>query len=85
LQTLTEQLSVALESARLYQDTQRRAAREKLVSEVTSRMRESLDVEFMLMTAAQEIRRATGLPEIVINLTPATARQSISTDERKSI
>jgi GAF domain-containing protein len=34
LQEIIEQGSLALESARLYQDTQRRAAREQLVGEV---------------------------------------------------
>lgn len=70
VQTLTDQLSVALESARLYQDTQRRAAQEQLVGEVTSRMRETLDVETVLRTAAQELRLALGVPELNIRLAP---------------
>jgi GAF domain-containing protein len=72
VETLTEQMGVALESARLYQDTQRRAAQERLVGEVTSRMRESLDMETVLRTAAQELRQALGVPELNIRLaTPA--------------
>jgi GAF domain-containing protein len=69
LETLAEQLGVALESARLYQDTQRRAGRERLTSEVTARVRESLDMETVLKTAVQEVRQALGLPEVVIRLT----------------
>jgi len=68
IETLTEQLSMALESARLYQDTQQRAAREQLTGEVTARMRETLDVETVLKTAAQEMRQALGLSKMVIRL-----------------
>ena len=42
LETLMDQLGVALEGARLYHDTQLRAVRERLIGEVTARMRESL-------------------------------------------
>jgi GAF domain-containing protein/HAMP domain-containing protein len=55
IETLTEQLGVALESARLYQDTQRRAARERLVNEVTARIRNSMTLEAVLNSAVREI------------------------------
>jgi GAF domain-containing protein len=71
LEAITEQVGVALESARLYQDSQRRAARERLIGEVTGRMRETLDLESVLATAAQEIRQALDLPEVMIRLSPA--------------
>ncbi|HNT74904.1 MAG TPA: GAF domain-containing protein [Anaerolineae bacterium] len=69
VESLTEQLGVALDSARLYQDTQRRAVQERLVGEVTSRMRESLDMETVLKTAAQEMRQVLGVSELHIRLT----------------
>jgi methyl-accepting chemotaxis protein PixJ len=68
LETLTGQLSVALESARLHQDTQRRAARERAIGEVTARMQESLDLETVLKTAVDEMRQALGLEEFVVSL-----------------
>ncbi len=71
METLSEQLGVALESARLYQDTQRRAVREQLTSQITSRMRESLDVETVLSTAAQEISAALGLMALDVRLSTA--------------
>jgi len=70
LETLTEQLSLALESARLYQDSRRRAVRERLIGEVTARMRETLDIDTVLQTAAQEVRQALGLPALVVRLMP---------------
>jgi GAF domain-containing protein/HAMP domain-containing protein len=68
LETLSEELGLALESARLYEDTQRRAAREQLTSEVTARFRESLDMEAMLRTAASEMRQALGLKDLVVQI-----------------
>jgi GAF domain-containing protein len=68
LENLTEQLSMALESARLYQDTQRRATRERLIGQVTARMRETLDMEAVLQTAVDEMYQALGLDKVVVRL-----------------
>jgi len=68
VETLTEQLGVALESARLYQDTQRRAIRERTIGEVTSRIRETLDMEEMLRTATEQICQTLGLEDLVVRL-----------------
>ncbi len=58
LQTLTDQLGVALESARLYRDTQRRAERERLVADITAKVRASSDVENIMQTAVRELGKA---------------------------
>jgi GAF domain-containing protein/HAMP domain-containing protein len=68
LTALSDQLGVALERARLYEDTQRRAARERLTSEATARMRETLDVEMVLKTAVDEISKALGLAALDLRL-----------------
>ncbi len=68
LQSLTEQLSVALESARLYQDTQRRAAQERLVGQVTARMSETLDMETVLRTAIREMGEALSMTEVEVRM-----------------
>ena len=69
LEELALQLSVALESARLYSDTQRRASREQMMGELTARMRESLDVETVLKTAVREMREALSVAEVEVHLT----------------
>jgi len=69
IEALAEQLGQTLESARLYQDTQQRAAREQMVAETTSRMREPLDLENVLQTAAEEMRRALDLDSLAVRLT----------------
>jgi len=68
LESLSQQLGVALDSARLYQDTQRRAASERLVGEVAAQMRESLDMDTVLKTGVEGIRKAMGLPAVTIRL-----------------
>jgi GAF domain-containing protein len=68
LKTLVDQLSIALENARLYEDTQRRAERERVAADISARIRESLDVDTVLRTAVMEMRRALNLDEITIRL-----------------
>jgi GAF domain-containing protein len=65
---ISEQLALAAENLRLVDESQRRAARERLTGEVTARMREMLDMETVLKTAANEMYQALGLDEIVIRL-----------------
>ena len=62
-QTLSEEMSVALESARLFEQTQKRAIRERVVGEASSHMRETLDIESVLQAAAQELHKALGQVE----------------------
>ncbi len=71
LQTLTEQVEAALESAWLFDETQRRAAREQLVSEVSARVGETMDIDTILQSTVQELGRALGLAEVVIQLEAA--------------
>jgi len=68
--TLGDQLEIALESARLYQDTQRLAEQERLVSDITSQMRQSLDIESVLKTAIKEIRAALDIPKVTVRVKP---------------
>ncbi len=74
MESLSQQLGVALESARLYQDIQRQAARERLVSEVTARMRESMDMNTVLKSGAEGIREAMGLPAVTVRLVEGDGR-----------
>ena len=62
------QIAVAIEVSRLFEQTEQSAQRERTVGEITSRMRESLDVETVLKTAADEIRKNMGLRNVTIRL-----------------
>lgn len=67
-----ERVAVALESARLFGETQRLAAQERMVSEITARMRETLDVDSILQTAASDLRSALGLAEVEVQVGTAS-------------
>lgn len=58
---VAERVALALENVRLLEEARRRAARERLISEITARTRESLDMETILSRAVQEIGEALGL------------------------
>jgi GAF domain-containing protein/HAMP domain-containing protein len=68
LETMVAQLDVALESARLYHDSQRREIRERIVGQFTARVRQTLDLETVLETAVQEVQQSLDLPEVMIRL-----------------
>jgi GAF domain-containing protein len=68
LQAMASQLNVALEGAQLYRDAQRRELRERTIGQVAARVRESLALEDVLQTAADEMRQALGLERVVVRL-----------------
>lgn len=68
LATLIEQVGIALESARLFEDTQRQAQRDRLIGQVTARVRETLDLDTVLQTALREIGRTLDLAEVEVRL-----------------
>ena len=68
LQTLTEQLSTALESAQLYNESQSAAVREQLFSQVSERIRQELDLEAVLKTSVDQIQQVLGLEQATIRL-----------------
>ncbi len=68
LQRLVDQLGAALESAELFQETQRRAARERAIREITERVRQAVDVEAILQNAVVELAKALGAPRAYVRL-----------------
>ena len=57
---LSEQLSGALESARLYRESQQRAARESLVSDISARISSVSHMDAILRETVQELGHALG-------------------------
>lgn len=76
LENIAEQLGVALDSARLYAQTRQRAEQERMVDELTERMRATLDIQTVLETAARELRSALGLAEVEVRLGEARVNGS---------
>jgi len=73
VQTLTDQLGQALESARLYQNTQLRAERERILADITSKVRASTNVNVILQTAVKELAEALRVPKGAIQLRSANS------------
>jgi GAF domain-containing protein len=66
LENLTDELCLALENARLYQETQRRAAREQMLSNITANFARSLDLDTILQTAVEELGQSLPVREVSI-------------------
>lgn len=60
LEVLTDQLGEALESARLYRDTQRRAVHEQLMGHIVDGMRRAVDMDALMQTTIREVSGALG-------------------------
>jgi GAF domain-containing protein/HAMP domain-containing protein len=82
IQKLTDQLSIALDSARLYKDSQMRAERERLAREITAKLRASNDPGTILRTAVQELRLAIQADKVQVLMKPTIRQgQSITKDD----
>jgi len=70
LETTTNRLALALENARLLEEIQNQAERERVVSEISSKVRASSDIDSILRTAAAELGRTLGVSEVMVQLRP---------------
>ncbi len=61
-------LAVALENARLYTETQKLAQQERAVSEISTRITTSINIENILRTAVQELGRMLPNAEVIVQL-----------------
>ena len=78
IEEVADRLALALESARLLEETQRRAARDRLLAEITARIRASMDPETILRTAVRELGAALGVDRSLIQLRRRTPEEPIS-------
>ena len=65
-QAVADRVALSAENARLFDETSRRAERERLVTEITSRIRSTNDPDEMIRTAVEELRNALGASEIQV-------------------
>jgi GAF domain-containing protein len=73
--SVSEQVALALESARLFEQTQlalgesrRLARREELINRISGKIRASVSVDDVLRIAVDELRQATGTTRAVVEL-----------------
>lgn len=73
-EAVAERLSLAIETATLLQSTQHRADIEKITANITSRVSSSARFETILQTAAQELSRALGGSDVLVQIEPAALK-----------
>ncbi len=66
VQAVSDRLALALENARLLQDSLRRAAKEQKIGQVTTRIGATINMRNMLQTAVEELGRALPGSDVVI-------------------
>jgi GAF domain-containing protein len=64
VQAIVNRAALALENARLLEETSRRAGREQLVSEITTKIRSTNDPQEMIQTALDELKYALGATKV---------------------
>ena len=64
------QTALALENVRLIESTRERVNREQVISNISNRVRETLDLDIVLRTCAREIQRTLNLQEAEVRLLP---------------
>ncbi len=66
VQAVAERLGLALDNARLFEETSTRASRERLVTEITTRIRGTNNPQEMVKTAVEALQRALGATRVEI-------------------
>ncbi len=69
-EAVTERLSLAIESATLLQSTQHRADIERVTTDISSKISSSTRFETILQTAAQELSKALGGSDVLVQIEP---------------
>jgi GAF domain-containing protein len=71
---IATQVSLALDNARLLEETAHRAEMERVTSEITSQISSSTIYESILKTAAEELSRALGGPDVLVQIQPGGSK-----------
>ncbi len=86
IQEMAAQAALAMENTRLFEQSQRMAARERLVGQVATHMRETLDMNTILQTAVREIAQALDAQQVELRLGtgPLSSKASHSAEQSKA-
>lgn len=81
IQAVAERVALSAENARLFDETSRRAERERMVTEITSKIRSTNNPDEMIKVALDELRSALGASQV--QLIPQSA--SVKEPEKKPL
>jgi GAF domain-containing protein len=79
---IADQIALALENSRLVEEAQKNAARDQMIANISSSIRETLNIDSVISTAAAEMQRVFDLKEVEI--TVGTAQSGASADGYKT-
>jgi GAF domain-containing protein/HAMP domain-containing protein len=82
IQSISNQVSIALESARLYDNSQRKAERERLAGEITAKVRASNNPQEILKSAVIELRKALNASQAQVIITEASINKEAHTSKK---
>lgn len=68
LNEVSAQIGLALENARLLEETQQRARQDRIIADITAQVRSSLDPETILQIAVRELGAALGTDRAFVRL-----------------
>jgi GAF domain-containing protein len=68
IEEVADRLAMALENARLLEETERRARREQLLGEMTARFTQSLDMDTLLRAAVRELGQLPNVAEASVHV-----------------
>ena len=66
IKAVAERVALSAENARLFEETTRRAERERLVTDITGKIRSVNDPQAMVQTAMEELRKALGASRVEV-------------------
>jgi GAF domain-containing protein/HAMP domain-containing protein len=66
IRAVVERVALSAENARLFEETSSRASRERLVTDITTKIRSATDPQEMINTAVEELQRALNVKRIEI-------------------
>ena len=75
VEAIIERAAIAMENARLLAESQKRAAKERTIGEISARISAQSDIDELLKTAAQELNRTLPGAEIAIQLNNSEEKQ----------
>jgi GAF domain-containing protein/HAMP domain-containing protein len=79
IETISEQASLALENVRLFDETSRRAGREKVIADVTRQVWASGELEQVMQTAVSQLGATLDASKVVIRLGTVDQLAALST------
>jgi len=71
VENITNQTAIALENARLLEETERRAVQEQKINELATRFSRAISIDEILRAAVQELGQLPSVAEVSVRLAPA--------------